>query len=251
MICLATVLSSASSTLTPSFSIERGKTQHRNLQSFEAQPTSMAVPTDIETSSSQSTSRHTELSTLYSGTIESTHGVTFTLQNTLADASLILTGLGLNVQTGPTTMSEAGFIAGAEGPCRVKLYTRSLEEWTLALDTSEVVCRGPELETLVSDELFLNYYEESWGGARELEDEEKEGRERRMQVGSGGEVMTGYPLVIEPGSNVEVYVVVLPVEGDTSGIQPILLSSTGLSRHRMQILLLMHENVFFILFINF
>ncbi|KAL3805688.1 hypothetical protein HJC23_005932 [Cyclotella cryptica] len=230
IISLATAVASASPTVTTSFAVEGSQTQHRYLQSFEAPPTSMAVPTDIDnTTSSQSASRHTELSTVYSGTVESTHGVTFTLQNTLADASLILTGLGLNVETSPTTMSGAGIIAGAEGQCRVKLYTRSSQDWTLALDTSEVVCRGPEVETLVPDALFLKYFEDNWGGARRLKDHQNQGRQRRMQMGSGEEEMPGYPLVIDPGSSLEVYVVVFPVEGDTSGIQPILLSSTGTS----------------------
>ena len=163
-------------------------------------------------------SRHTQLSTLYSGTIESTHGVSFQLQNT-ADSSLILSGLGLNVQTSPTTMTGAGMIAGDEGPCRVKVYTRSTDgEYGLALDTSDVMCMGPEEETLVTDEMFLRYYQEMYLERQLMEGNDKNGR--NLQDG-------GYPLVIGPDSRLEVYVVVLPVDGDTSGIQPILLSSTG------------------------
>ena len=160
-------------------------------------------------------SRHTQLSTTYSGTIEATHGISFQLQNT-ADSSLIVIGLGLNVQTSPTTMSGAGMVAGDEGPCRVKVYTRFSDgEYGLALDTSEVTCMGPEEETLVTDEMFLRYYQEMYLG-RSLQD----GGDRELQDDT-------YPLVIGPGSSMEVYVVVLPVEEDASGIQPILLSSAG------------------------
>lgn len=163
-------------------------------------------------------SRHATLSTLYSGTLESTHGVSFQLQNT-ADSSLILSGLGLNVQTSPTTMTGAGMIAGDEGPCRVKVYTRSTDgEYGLALDTSEVICMGPEEETLVTDEMFLRYYQAMYAGGELTEG--MNGVERNLQE-------EGYPLVVGPGSSMEVYVVVLPVDGDTSGIQPVLLSSTG------------------------
>jgi hypothetical protein len=160
-------------------------------------------------------SRHTQLSTTYTGTIEATHGISFQLENT-ADSSIILSGLGLNVQTSPTTMTGAGMIAGDEGPCRVKVYTRSIDgEYGLALDTSDVTCMGPEEETLISDDMFLRYYQEM-NLARGL----LEGEERKMQD-------EGHPLVIGPWSSMEVYVVVLPVEGDVSGIQPILLSSAG------------------------
>ena len=163
-------------------------------------------------------SRHTQISTLYSGTIESTHGVSFQLQNT-ADSSLILSGLGLNVQTSPTTLTGAGVIAGEQGLCRVKVYTRSTDgEYGLALDTSTVTCMGPEEETLVTDEMFLKYYEEMYSGRQLVEG--KDQNERILQD-------EGYPLVIGPGSRLEVYIVVLPVDADTSGIQPILLSSTG------------------------
>ena len=152
-------------------------------------------------------SRHDKLSTIYSGTIQSSHGVTFLLQNT-ADSSLILTGLGLNVET-----------AGEEVPCRVQIHTRPTGgEYALALDTSSATCVGPGEETVVTDEMFLRYYEQT--GNREfleINDGERDLQDAR------------YPLVIEPGSSMEVYVVVLPAEGDvdTSGIQPILLSSKG------------------------
>jgi hypothetical protein len=110
-------------------------------------------------------------------------------------------------------------IAGDEGPCRVKVYTRSTDgEYGLALDTSEVICMGPEEETLVTDEMFLRYYQALYAGGELTEG--MNGVERNLQE-------EGYPLVVGPGSSMEVYVVVLPVDGDTSGIQPVLLSSTG------------------------
>lgn len=150
-------------------------------------------------------SRHDKLSTIYSGTIQSSHGVTFLLQNT-ADSSIILTGLGLNVET-----------TGEEVPCRVQVHTRPTGgEYALALDTPSVTCVGSGEETIVTDEMFLRYYEQT--GNRELLERYEEDRD--LQGAS-------YPLVIGPGSSMEVYVVVLPAEGDTSGIQPILLSSQG------------------------
>ena len=163
-------------------------------------------------------SRHTQLTTLYSGTIESTHGVSFQLQNT-ADSSLILSGLGLNVQASPSTVTGAGMIAGDEGPCRVKVYTRSTDgEYGLALDTSSVTCMGPEEETLVTDKMFLKYHEEMYSGHELVE-----WKDQNRRILQGGV----YPLVIEPGSRLEVYIVILPVDEDASGIKPILLSSTG------------------------
>ena len=178
------------------------------LASASAQDMQLEVPRRTQSS------RHTKLSTTFGGNIEATHGTTFQLQNT-ADSSLIISGLGLNVQTSPTSLSEAGKVAGDEGPCRVKVYTRSTDgEYELALDTSEVTCLGPEEETLVTDEMFLSYYQEMYLGRR-LEE-----KDRELQDES-------YPLVIGPGSSMELYVVVLPVEEDSSGIQPVLLSSTG------------------------
>lgn len=153
---------------------------------------------------SSTASKPTKLETLYSGLVESTHGSLFTLQNTAKEESAILTGFGLNVQTSPTTLSGAGMIAGQEGPCRVKLYARSSasDAYELALDTSDVTCMGPEVETLVTDEMILSYYKENFGGEE-------------------------YPLVIGAGESLEVYIVVLGVDGEESGMVPILLSSEG------------------------
>lgn len=185
--------------------IESSTITSRNLQFDAGNASFPSVSTDTNSASSLMASfpsastatngtaslmplHHTKLQTIYDGTIKS-QSITFKLEN-IQDISCIIAGFGLHIQT-------------SEGPCRIKIYTRAdyFQNWALGLDTSEVTCMGPEVETLVSDKMIYNYYKEKF-----VEDE--------------------YP-VIGAGQSLEVYVVVLPVDGDVSGIQPTFLSSTG------------------------
>eukprot|EP00574_Skeletonema_japonicum_P006683 CAMPEP_0201714376 /NCGR_PEP_ID=MMETSP0593-20130828/889_1 /ASSEMBLY_ACC=CAM_ASM_000672 /TAXON_ID=267983 /ORGANISM="Skeletonema japonicum, Strain CCMP2506" /LENGTH=1181 /DNA_ID=CAMNT_0048203651 /DNA_START=149 /DNA_END=3694 /DNA_ORIENTATION=- len=158
----------------------------------------------------QQSPNHFKLQTTYDGSIQSTHGVEFTIENKNVDNQYaIISALGLNV-------------AGSSSPplCRIKLYTKPVDltsaqttnnnstGYRLALDTTEVMCLNDGAETLIPTEAFLQYYR-------------SKDSERRLQL-SDDEM--DYPLLIPPKGAVSIYVVVLPV--DDSQPNPFSLIST-------------------------
>ena len=167
-------------------------------------------------------SHHFELSTNYGGSIQSTHGVEFTIENKNVDSRFaIVSALGLNVAGGSSS-----------SPCRIKIYTKRVDlsptqipdglvGYRLALDTQDVVCSREGVETLIPTEAFLQYYRS---------------KERRLQAdgeSESQEMITAlsdedkdYPLLIPPKEAVSFYAIVLPV--DNSQPNPFtLISSPG------------------------
>ena len=149
---------------------------------------------------------HFEILTTYDGSIKSTHGIEFKIENKNIDGQYaIVSGLGLNVAGSPTS-----------SPCRIKLYTKSIDsvsseatndsaEYQLALDTKDVMCSSEGLETLIPTGAFVQYYRSK---TTQSEDDKS------------------YPLLIPPNRAVSFYAIVLPVEDE----QPnpfTLISSSG------------------------
>ena len=107
----------------------------------------------------QQSPNHFKLQTTYDGSVQSTHGVEFTIENKNADDQYaIVSALGLNV-------------AGSASPplCRIKVYTKPVDltsaqttndstGYRLALDTTDVMCSNDGEETLIPTEAFLQYY---------------------------------------------------------------------------------------------
>lgn len=146
----------------------------------------------------QQSPNHFKLQTTYDGSVQSTHGVEFTIENKNADDQYaIVSALGLNV-------------AGSASPplCRIKVYTKPVDltsaqttndstGYRLALDTTDVMCSNDGEETLIPTEAFLQYYRSKDSERRlQLSDDEKD-----------------YPLLIPPKAAISVYAVVLPVDG--------------------------------------
>lgn len=160
----------------------------------------------------QQSPNHFKLETTYDGSIQSTHGVAFTIENKNGDNQYaIVSALGLNV-------------AGSASPplCRIKVYTKPVDltsaqttnndstGYRLALDTTDVMCSNDGEETLIPTEAFLQYYR-------------SKDSERRLQL-SDDEM--DYPLLIPPKGALSIYAVVLPV--DDSQSNPFsLISSPG------------------------
>ena len=174
-----------------------------------------------------------KLSTVFAGTIESTRGVEFKVENTNSERHLLLSGLGLNVKTSTTAVAVAAAAdddddstTGSTEECRVKVYTKLVDleaaignNYQLALDTNEVQCHGENEETVIPAKLFLKYHREMYActGARVLEtvDHEEEVNERKMMRG-GGDIANGRrvqtessPLLIPPNSMMSLYIIVL------------------------------------------
>lgn len=111
---------------------------------------------------------HSQLRTGYGGTVASS-SVELSVSNRDRDGrSAVFSSLGLNVR-------------GDVGPCRVRLHARRADTgsrlgdaggagtassggagggYDLVLDTSDAICRGEGVETLVPSEMFLNYWTE-------------------------------------------------------------------------------------------
>ncbi|KAL7499641.1 hypothetical protein ACHAWT_010338 [Skeletonema menzelii] len=162
---------------------------------------------------------HFELHTTYDGTVKSTHGVEFTIENKNVDNQYaIVSALGLNV-------------AGSASPplCRIKVYTKSVDltstqttnDYRLALDTTDVMCSSDGAETLIPTEAFLQYYR-SKDSERRLQADESESNE---VVTALSDDEKDYPLLIPPNQAVSFYAVVLPV--DDSQPNPFSLISSG------------------------
>lgn len=169
-----------------------------------------------------------KLSTVFAGTIESTRGVEFKVENTNSERHLLLSGLGLNVKTSTTAADDDDddSTTGSTEECRVKVYTKLVDleaaignNYQLALDTNEVQCHGENEETVIPAKLFLKYHREMYActGARVLEtvDHEEEVNERKMMRG-GGDIANGRrvqtessPLLIPPNSMMSLYIIVL------------------------------------------
>lgn len=158
---------------------------------------------------------HNELLTTYDGSIKSTHGIEFIIENINTENQYsILSALGLNVGgVDPTTTRT---------PCRVKLYTKPInvsptyipngleEGYKLALDTTDVMCSPEGKETLITTEAFLRYYRKnnSDGVAGDEEDDKS------------------YPLLLPPNEAVSFYAIVLPVD-ESETTNPFTLISTS------------------------
>ena len=188
--------------------------QHRQIQDSTTNPTD---PFTLNRNGITHLSlSHTKLSTSLDGTMEASHGVEFSLENIRADAQhVILSGLGLHV-----AIDGDGIVPATKDvptPCRVKVFTKlntsggnvddSSSSYTLALDTKEVQCMGRTVETLVSEELFVQYYRDS----------------------SSNDDVEYYPLLIPSGSVRSFYIVVVPVDDDTTMNPFRLLSTEGSS----------------------
>ncbi|KAL7471580.1 hypothetical protein ACHAXS_011876 [Conticribra weissflogii] len=169
---------------------------------------------------------------------ESSIGIEFSIQNTNTDHGnkpIIISGLGLYTTAG--SMDEPI-------PCRVKVYTSFMatveskeREFRLALDAEDVLCRGPEAETLVTSDFFLRQYLNSQKGQGGQQDGGNEldipGRQlsegdsinihdlkdkgldespgRRIQ-NDKNENESSHPLVIPYQSILSLYIVVLPMD---------------------------------------
>ncbi len=160
----------------------------------------------------QQSPNHFKIETKYDGSIQSTHGVEFTIENkNVVNQYAIVSALGLNV-------------AGSASPplCRIKVYTKPVDltsaqtanngstGYRLALDTADVMCSNDGEETVIPTEALLQYYR-------------SKDSERRLQL---AEDEMDYPLLIPPKGAISVYAVVLPV--DDSQPNPFsLISSPG------------------------
>ena len=164
-------------------------------------------------------------------------GVEFFVENALDDRRRVtIAGLGLRVVGGPST--------AAPFPCRVRIHVERVAEGRRsAMDANDVRCMGPDEETTVPSEKFLEYYREVWTTDDEFDDDVETGHVELPEMGflSGNdtavssahgpgwiEAEKGYPWLIPPGTVLSLYVVVLPAEGnETFEESPKLLSGNG------------------------
>jgi hypothetical protein len=166
---------------------------------------------------------HFELLTTYDGSIQSTHGVEFTIENKNVDNRYaIVSALGLNVAGGSSS-----------SPCRIKVYTKPVDlsptqipnglvDYQLALDTQDIMCSREGVETLIPTEAFVQYYR-SKAAERRLQADDSESKEIITALSDEDK---DYPLLISPKEAMSFYVIVLPV--DDSQPNPFsLISSPG------------------------
>lgn len=199
---------------------------------------------------------------------ESSIGIEFSIQNTNnGNKPIIISGLGLYTTAGSIDKPI---------PCRVKVYTSSIvtmeameREFQLALDAEDVLCRGPDAETLVTSDFFLRQYLNSQKGQQGQQDGDggldipgrqlskgesinfddlkdkgsEESHGRRIQNDSN-ENESSHPLVIPSQSILSMYIVVLTMDANGDLIKIFAKpGSTHLTEYTSNENLSLHEGV--------